>query len=124
MARGKKHAARRHAALIFSDDAGVMITPLVRRTWDRRNTHRAKIIQRGRAAHPRVRVERLPPDAPELNPVELVWGHPKRNPLANDAPPDLDAWVQTTRRRTRRLARNQPVLRALIRPCGLSLHLT
>ena len=59
-----------------------MITPLVRRTWDR------------------------------------------RNPLANHAPPDLDAWVQTTRRRTRQLARHQPVLRALIRPCGLSLHLT
>ena len=91
--------------------------------WDRRNTHRAQIIQRGRAAHPRVRVERWPPYAPELNPVELVWGHTQRNPLANDAPPDLDALVQTTRRRTRRLARNQPVLRALLRHCGLSLHL-
>ena len=92
--------------------------------WDRSNTHRAKLIQHWLAAHPRVRVELLPPYAPELNPVELVWGHPKRNPLANYAPADLDALVQTTRRSTRRLARNQPVLRALIRPCGRSLHLT
>lgn len=92
--------------------------------WDRSNTHRAKIIQRWLVAHPRVRVELLPPYAPELNPVELVWGHTKRNPLANFAPPDLDALVQATRRGTRRLAGNQPVLRALIRHCGLSLRLT
>ena len=91
--------------------------------WDPSNTHRAKLIQRWLAAHPRVRVERLPPYAPELNPVELVWGHTKRNPLANYAPPDLDALVRATRRRTHRLACNQPVLRALIRHCGLSLRL-
>lgn len=91
--------------------------------WDRSNTHRAKLIQRWLAAHPRVRVERLPPYAPELNPVELVWGHTKRNPLANYAPPDLDALVQATRRGTRRLARNQPVLRALLRHGGLTIRL-
>ena len=91
--------------------------------WDRSHTHRAKLIQRWLAAHPRVRVELLPPSAPELNPVELVCGHTKRNPLANYAPPDLDALVRATRRGTHRLARNQPVLRALIRHCGLSLSL-
>jgi len=193
LARGKKNAARRKAALIFIDEAGVLITPLVRRTWaprgqtpvlyqrgrsrqkvsviaalvipprrnrvqcffrlapdasidacgvraflgplmravrtpvtiiwDRSNTHRGTVMQRWLASHPRVRVELLPPYAPELNPVELVWGHTKRNPLANYAPPDLDALVRATRTGTRRLARNQPVLRALIRHCGLSLRL-
>lgn len=193
VAAGKKNAARRKAALIFIDEAGVLITPLVRRTWaprgqtpvlyqrgrsrqkvsviaalvipprrnrvrclfrlapdasidargvraflghlrrlvrtpatiiwDRSNTHRAKLIQRWLAAHPRVRVELLPPYAPELNPVELVWGHTKRNPLANYAPPDLDALVRATRRGTRRLAQNQRVLRALLRHCGLALRL-
>lgn len=193
LARGKKNAARRHAALIFIDEAGVLITPLVRRTWaprgqtpvlyqrgrsrqkvsviaalvipprrdrvrclfrlapdasfdavgvraflghlmrlvrtpvtiiwDRSNTHRGTVIRRWLATHPRVRVELLPPYAPELNPVELVWGHTKRNPLANCAPADLDALVRATRRGTGRLARNQRLLRALLRHCGLSLRL-
>lgn len=193
LARGKKNAARHKAALIFIDEAGVLITPLVRRTWaprgqtpvlyqrgrsrqkvsviaalvisprrhrvrccfrlapdasidargvraflghlrrlvrtpatiiwDRSNTHRGRVVQRWLAAHPSVRVELLPPYAPELNPVELVWGHTKRNPLANYAPPDLDALVHAARQGTRRLARNQRVLRALIRHCGLPLRL-
>jgi transposase len=193
LAAGKKNAARRGAALIFIDEAGGLITPLVRRTWaprgqtpilrqrgrsrqkvsviaalaipprrdrvrclfrlapdasidargvraflghllrlvrtpvtiiwDRSNTHRGVVVRHWLAAHPRVRIELLPPYAPELNPVELVWGHTKRNPLANYAPPDLDALVHATRHGTRRLARNQRVLRALIRHGGLSLRL-
>jgi len=193
LAGGKKNAARRNAALVFIDEAGVLITPLVRRTWaprgqtpilyqrgrsrqkvsviaalvipprrnkvrclfrlapdasfdargvraflghlvrsvrtpitiiwDRSNTHRGTVVQRWLAAHPRVRVELLPPYAPELNPVELVWGHTKRNPLANCAPPDLAALVRATRRGTHCLARNQRVLRALLRHCGLCLRL-
>lgn len=194
VAPSKKNAARRHAALIFIDEAGVLITPLVRRTWaprgqtpvlyqrgrsrqkvsviaalvipprrnrvrcffrlapdasidgrgvraflrhllrqvrtpvtliwDRSNTHRGEPVKSWLAARRRrVRVELLPPYAPELNPVELVWGHTKRNPLANFAPPDLEALVIATRRGTRGLARKQGVLRALIRHCGLSLRL-
>lgn len=194
MAPGKKNAARRGAALIFIDEAGVLITPLRRRTWaprgqtpvlsqrgrsrqkvsviaalviaperthvrclfrlapdasidgrgvrafvghllrmvrgpvtliwDRSNTHRGEPVKSWLAAHRRrVRVELLPPYAPELNPVELVWGHTKRNPLANCAPPDLAALVHATRAGTRRLARNQRVLRALLRHGGLSLRL-
>jgi transposase len=194
VALGKKNAARRGAALIFIDEAGFLITPLVRRTWapcgqtpilyqrgrsrqkvsaiaalviprrrhqvrclfrlvpeasidgrgvrtflrhllsivpgpltiiwDRSNTHRGNPVKSWLAARRRrVRVELLPPYAPELNPVELVWGHTKRNALANCAPPDLDALVHATRQGTRRLARNQPVLRALLRHCGLSLRL-
>ena len=194
MAAGKKNAARRKAALIFLDEAGVLITPLVRRTWaprgqtpvlyqrgrsrqkvsviaalvipprrdrvrclfrlapdasidgrgvrafvghllrmvrtpvtliwDRSNTHRGEPVKSWLAARRgRVRVELLPPYAPELNPVELVWGYTKRNPLANYAPADLDALVYATRAGTRRLARNQRVLRGLLRHGGLSLRL-
>lgn len=194
LAAGKKNAARRHAALIFIDEAGVLITPLLRRTWaprgqtpvlaqrgrsrqkvsviaalgiaprrtrvrclfrlapdasidgrgvrafvghllrevrgpvtliwDRSNTHRGEPVKSWLAARrPRVQVELLPPYAPELNPVELVWGHTKRNPLANFAPPDLDALVVATRAATRRLAGNQLLLRGLIRHGGLSLRL-
>jgi hypothetical protein len=35
-------------------------------------------------------VERLPAYAPELNPVEPVWGNAKTRELANHCAPDLD----------------------------------
>jgi putative transposase len=37
-----------------------------------------------------IRVEWLPPYAPDLNPVEAVWGHTKYSDLANFAPADLN----------------------------------
>lgn len=100
----------------------VVRTPLTL-IWDRSNTHRGKVVARWLAAHPSVRAELLPPYAPELNPVELVWGYTKRNPLANYAPADLAALVRATRRGTRRLARNPRLLRALLSHAGLSLRL-
>ena len=36
-----------------------------------------------------VRVERLPAYAPELNPVEFLWGHLKNHDLANVTPDSL-----------------------------------
>ena len=36
-----------------------------------------------------VRVERLFASAPELNPVEVLWGHLKNHPLANPTPDSL-----------------------------------
>ena len=43
-----------------------------------------------------MRAHLLPPYAPELNPVELIWGYTKRNPLANFAPVELDDLVMQT----------------------------
>jgi transposase len=37
----------------------------------------------------RIRAELLPAYAPELNPVELIWGHAKTHSLANFAPLEL-----------------------------------
>lgn len=91
--------------------------------WDRSNTHRGRVVQRWLAAHPEMKAELLPPYAPELNPVELVWGYTKRNPLANYAPADLAALVRATRAGTRRLARRPHLLRALLEHAGLSLRL-
>ena len=46
---------------------------------------------RARVAHPgRVHIEPLPGYAPELNPVEYVWGHSKGSDLANFCPEDID----------------------------------
>jgi putative transposase len=40
---------------------------------------------------PRLSIERLPPYAPELNPVEQLWNHIKYGELANFT--TTDAWV-------------------------------
>jgi hypothetical protein len=58
--------------------------------WDRLNVHKAVRMQHFLAGLKHVRVAFLPPYAPELNPVEGLWGYLKMNPLANHAPLDLD----------------------------------
>ena len=57
---------------------------------DRLNAHR-KGIRLLQAAHPDwFEVEWLPPYAPDLNPVEMVWNHTKFADLANFIPEDID----------------------------------
>lgn len=58
--------------------------------WDGLRAHWSKIVKAHIAATDgQVVVEQLPAYAPELNPVEYLWSHLKRNDLANLAPKDL-----------------------------------
>jgi len=194
MAADKKNAARRGATLVFSDEAGFLMAPLVRRSWaprgqtplltqrgrsrrkvsviaaltisprrlrvrsyfgvlpdanydgeairhflqqltrsqhgpidliwDRLPAHRGGPVGRWLARHRRrVHAHLLPGYAPELNPVELIWGHAKMNPLANFAPAELDDLLHQTQRALLSIAANQPLLRSFIRHCPLSLRL-
>ena len=50
--------------------------------WDNLSTHTSRAMAELIAARPWLTVFRLPPYAPELNPVEQVWAHLKRS-LAN-----------------------------------------
>lgn len=60
--------------------------------WDRAPIHRAESVKSFLSAHPgRVHIEPLPGYAPELNPVEHVWGKSKGSDLANFCPDDIDA---------------------------------
>jgi transposase len=58
--------------------------------WDGLPQHRARLVtefisaQRGRLA-----IERLPAYAPELNPVEYIWGYWKHHELPNFCPRDF-----------------------------------
>jgi len=45
--------------------------------WDNLAAHRAKEVKEVLGRHPRLRLERLPAYAPELNPEEGVWQHAK-----------------------------------------------
>lgn len=194
MAAGKKNAARRRAAIVFIDEAGFLMAPLVRRTWAPRG-HTPVLTQRGRSRRkvsvigalvisPRrrrvrayfellpdanfdgpailaflrqlrhalggsfvlvwdrlkahigdpvatwlirhrrhVRAYLLPPYAPELNPVELIWGHSKSNPLANFAPSEFSDLVAQTHITTLAIGDDQPLLRSFIKHGALPLRL-
>jgi transposase len=58
--------------------------------WDGLPAHRATLVKEYLATtENRVWVERLPGYAPELNPIEYLWGYAKGNDLANLAPKNL-----------------------------------
>jgi len=56
--------------------------------WDRGNMHKGDPIRDLKQKYPRLRTEFLPPYAPDLNPVELLWSYLKYGKLANFAPQD------------------------------------
>jgi transposase len=74
--------------------------------WDRLNAHKSKEMARYLAGQRDwLRVESLPPYAPDLNPVETLWGNVKGKELANlEAEDTLDV-VDGLRRGLRRVQR-------------------
>jgi len=52
--------------------------------------HRGAALQEVLRMHPRLTIERLPPYAPEFNPVEGVWNFAKDKELVNFTPRDVD----------------------------------
>jgi transposase len=91
--------------------------------WDRLNAHRAFVVQDYLAEHPELTTEFFPPYAPELNPIEYVWGYLKLNPLANLAFFDVDELTTTARRHGRSLQRQPVLLRSFLSHSPLSLRL-
>lgn len=77
--------------------------------WDGLQAHRGTKM-RDFAARRRIHLERLPPYAPELNPVEYVWSWLKHHALANYAPPDVPQLAQAARHHTRGAQRDKQLL--------------
>jgi hypothetical protein len=92
--------------------------------WDRLSAHIGEPVAAWlvRNRH-RVRAHLLPPYAPELNPVELIWGHTKCNPLANFAPSELEELLDQTQLATLAIGDDEPMLRSFLKHCPLSLRL-
>ena len=57
--------------------------------WDGGSNHQGPVIREFLKRNKRLRLERLPPYAPDLNPVEAVWSWLKWGRLANVVPDDL-----------------------------------
>jgi len=92
--------------------------------WDRLGAHIGAPVAAWlvRNRH-HVRAHLLPPYAPELNPVELIWAHTKSNPLANCAPGELEELLDQTQVATLAIGDDEPLLRSFIKHCPLSLRL-
>lgn len=79
--------------------------------WDGGPMHKGDPIRQVLHDFPRLSLERLPPYAPDLNPVEYLWSYLKYGKLANFTPDDvfqLDAIVtehlRCTRKSSKRLS--------------------
>lgn len=73
--------------------------------WDGGNMHKGGPIAKVLEDHPRLSLEKLPPYAPELNPVEFLWNHLKYGELPNFLPENvfqLDAVLQKHLNRAKR----------------------
>lgn len=91
--------------------------------WDRLNAHRSKQLQDWRTIYPRLTIEWLPPYAPELNPIEYVWGNFKYHRMANHGLCELDDVYEQARRGADEIAGNQSLLRSFVRAAKLPIRL-
>lgn len=74
--------------------------------WDRLAAHRSGLVRDFIARQEgRLWVEYLPAYAPELNPVEYIWGYWKEEELANVCPKDYWHLGQVARQALKRMRR-------------------
>ena len=88
--------------------------------WDRLQAHRSKLVreyveqQRGAIA-----LEYLPPYAPELNPVECIWGYLKSHAMPNFCARDLPHLKSHASSRLRSMQRRSTLVTAFWRQAEL-----
>jgi putative transposase len=90
--------------------------------WDRGRSHQHHLVRAWLAHHRRWHIVWVPPYAPELNPVELLWGYLKYGRLANLAPDTVEEICAHVCRERRRLGRRRDLLRSFFRHCALPFH--
>jgi transposase len=90
--------------------------------WDGLRAHRARLVTEFIAAQGgRLVTEQLPSYAPELNPVEYLWGYWKHHELPNFCPHDFARLSHHACRALRRMRRRPPLIRSFWQHAQLSL---
>ena len=89
--------------------------------WDRWMVHRSAARRLRERFGKRVRIEWLPPYAPELNPDEQVWNRTKYSDLANNIPEDVDQLATAVQESLCRTRSQQALLRSFFKHADLSL---
>jgi transposase len=88
--------------------------------WDGLPGHRSRLVKDFVARQKgRLELERLPAYAPELNPVEYLWGHLKHHELPNLCPKNLGELSQQAIRALRRLRRRPTLVAAFWKQASL-----
>ena len=89
--------------------------------WDGIRIHSAEPVAAYLAKHRTIVVEPFPPCAPELNPVDRVWGYVKYDRLPNFTPPDLAELRTRITAKSARIQKRPHLLEALFGRTGLTL---
>lgn len=88
--------------------------------WDRLPAHRSRLVAEFvEFLEGQIVLEYLPAYAPELNPVEYLWGHWKHHQLPNVCPKDLWQLNEGARRTLRRLRRRPRLIAAFWKQASL-----
>jgi len=88
--------------------------------WDRSRVHRSQLVQAYLAEHPDIRMEYLPPYAPELNPQEYCHGTVKHR-LKNLNPDDVAAIRKNLDKEFAKLRKQPHILLSFFHYAGLSV---
>jgi len=88
--------------------------------WDRLQAHRSKLVrQHVEAQRGAIALEFLPAYAPELNPVEYIWGYLKQHAMPNFCARDLGHLAHRARRHLRSMQRRSTLVYAFWRQAEL-----
>jgi transposase len=88
--------------------------------WDGLAAHRCRLVRDYVASlEGRIVLAHLPPYAPDLNPVEYIWGHWKHHELANVCPKDYWQLSEAARRTLRRMRRRPCLIKAFWKQSSL-----
>ncbi|MFB7170153.1 IS630 family transposase [Streptomyces sp. NPDC056254] len=117
----KGFRAREFADLLTSARRQLGGAPLIV-VWDNASTHHPKSLREfcERNSH-WLTIVKLPPYAPDLNPVEGVWAHLKKS-LANLAPRTIEDLTPLVKNRLRDIQRRPKVLDGFIAETGLGVQ--
>ena len=89
--------------------------------WDRLPAHRSRLVGEFLdQLQGHIVVEYLPPYAPELNPVEYLWGYWKHHQLPNVCPKDFWHLNHRARQTLRRLRRRPRLIAAFWKQSSLA----
>ncbi|WZP01022.1 IS630 family transposase [Isosphaeraceae bacterium EP7] len=81
--------------------------------WDGGSNHKGPAIRALLGRYPRLTLEHLPGYAPDLNPVEMIWGHLKHGRMANFVPEDVLHLERVVRENLRGVRGNPGLIRSL-----------
>ncbi|WP_369227989.1 IS630 family transposase [Streptomyces sp. R39] len=117
----KGFRAREFAELITAARRQLDGAPLIL-VWDNASTHHAKPLREFCDRNSDwLTIVKLPPYAPDLNPVEGVWAHLKKS-LVNLAPHKVEDLTPLVKNRLRSIQRRPEVLNGFIAETGLALE--